>query len=321
VWIAFSYSVLPQKARMISTGEPSLLSGSSRMTSGFSKSRTPPSAYFARRLSRGAVGKKQDALFQATLPKPVDDLERGVGFSGAGCHDEQMPVVAFLPGNRLDGAIDGDLLVVARCAGRTVGEIILRDHRLGLIGDAFVGFVFAPELLGGRELVEGEFRFDGAGLRGFVMEQKTIAVAAEDERHIQRSGIAEGLLHSRADRVVVVLGLYDRERNVGLVVKDVIHPLLGSTGMNFSTHIDATIGEAHFLANLSLQIPSSRHKAGGDKFRADIAFAERFFIHATRLKNSRPDSVPSFSSYMHLFGFQIWRFSHAKKQVWWISFE
>ena len=63
---------------------------------------------------RGAVRQKEDALFQAALPKAIDDLERGVGLPGARRHHEEVAVVAFVLGNRLDGAIDGDLLVVAR---------------------------------------------------------------------------------------------------------------------------------------------------------------------------------------------------------------
>ena len=106
------------------------------------------------------------------------------------------------------------------------------------------------------------------------MKEEAIAVAAEDERNVERLGIAKGLLHSCADGVVVVLGLDDREGNVGLVVEDVVHPLLRAASVNFSPHIDAAIGEADFFANLGVEIPSRRHEAGCDKLGADVAFAE-----------------------------------------------
>ena len=41
------------------------------------------------------------------------------------------------------------------------------------------------------------------------MEEEGVAVAAEDERNVERFGVAEGLLDAGADRVVVVLRLDD----------------------------------------------------------------------------------------------------------------
>jgi hypothetical protein len=40
-----------------------------------------------------AVGQEQDALFGAALPQAPDDLEGGVGFAGAGGHDQQHAVL------------------------------------------------------------------------------------------------------------------------------------------------------------------------------------------------------------------------------------
>lgn len=45
---------------------------------------------------------------------PLDDLEGGIGLPGAGRHNEEMAVVAFVLGNGFNGAVNGDLLVVAR---------------------------------------------------------------------------------------------------------------------------------------------------------------------------------------------------------------
>jgi len=48
------------------------------------------------------------------------------------------------------------------------------------------------------------------------VEEEAVAIAAEDEGNVKRFGVAEGLLHSRANGVVVVLSLNNREGNVGL---------------------------------------------------------------------------------------------------------
>src|SRR3546814_750181 len=59
-----------------------------------------------------AVNQEEDSLLRPSLPEAPDDLESGVGLAGAGGHDQQDAVVAT--GNGLNGAIDGDELVVAR---------------------------------------------------------------------------------------------------------------------------------------------------------------------------------------------------------------
>ena len=43
------------------------------------------------------------------------------------------------------------------------------------------------------------------------MHQESIAIGAECERDVERFRVAKGLLHARANRVVVVLGLGDAE--------------------------------------------------------------------------------------------------------------
>ena len=50
-----------------------------------------------------AIGQEQDALLAPGLPKPPDDLERGVGLARAGRHDQQDAVRAL--GDRLEAAL------------------------------------------------------------------------------------------------------------------------------------------------------------------------------------------------------------------------
>ncbi len=75
-------------------------------------------------------------------------------------------------------------------------------------------------------------------------------------------------------------GLDDREGDVELVVEDVVHPLFRAARVNFSPHINSPIGETDLFTNLSVEIPSSRNKAGRDELRADVAFTKGFFVHA-----------------------------------------
>jgi Periplasmic binding protein len=72
----------------------------------------------------------------------------------------------------------------------------------------------------GRPRGQGCFFFGACA--GAVMENETIAVRGENERDIQGLGIFESLLHPIADTVCVVLRLNQRQRNIGLVVEDVV---------------------------------------------------------------------------------------------------
>ena len=50
-----------------------------------------------------------------------------------------------------------------------------------------------------------------------VVEDKRIAVAAEDKGHIECLGIGQGLLHTTADGMSIVLGFDHGNGQVGLV--------------------------------------------------------------------------------------------------------
>ena len=54
------------------------------------------------------------------------------------------------------------------------------------------------------------------------MEQKAIAITGEHERHVQRLRVAKGLLHARAQGVLVVLRFDYCERKVRLMVENVV---------------------------------------------------------------------------------------------------
>ena len=105
------------------------------------------------------------------------------------------------------------------------------------------------------------------------MKEEGIAIAAEDERDIERLSVAEGLLDAGVDRVIVVLCLDDGDRDIGLVVENVVSPLPCPTGMEFPSDLNPPIREADFFANLGIDVPTRRHEIGCDELGADVAFA------------------------------------------------
>ncbi len=50
-----------------------------------------------------------------------------------------------------------------------------------------------------------------------IMKQEGVAIGAEDEGNVERSGVIQSLLHSTADAVVIVFGFDERERHVRFV--------------------------------------------------------------------------------------------------------
>jgi hypothetical protein len=75
------------------------------------------------------------------------------------------------------------------------------------------------------ELVEGEGGFLIGAEAGAVVKDKSVAVGRKNKRNVQGYGVIEGLLHTVADAVAIVLGLNDGNRDIGLVIKDVIGTL------------------------------------------------------------------------------------------------
>ena len=94
-----------------------------------------------------AVGQKQDAFFCAALSQAPDDLKGGIGFAGAGGHDEHGAVLTL--GNGFYCAVDGIELVVARCFA---GCVIKLGDLAHCWCPALPRAVALPQLLRGREL-------------------------------------------------------------------------------------------------------------------------------------------------------------------------
>lgn len=101
-----------------------------------------------------AVGQVEDFFLHTALEQAVDDLKGGVGFAGAGGHDQQKALLPASDG--VEGAVDGDALVVAGGVGVLAGVVRLADGLLLLGGDMLAFFVAANELVGGGEVAHGK---------------------------------------------------------------------------------------------------------------------------------------------------------------------
>ena len=147
----------------------------------------------------------------------------------------------------------------------------------------------APKLLGRGKLVERDFPLDRAAGAGAVVLQKGVAVGAVGERHVENLGVFERLLHAGADRVVVVLGLDDGDRDVRLVVEDVVG-LLGFAALDrLAADDDPALGEVGLLADLGHHVPLAAVRAderGRDELGADVRFGEGFLVHALSINSS-----------------------------------
>ena len=105
------------------------------------------------------------------------------------------------------------------------------------------------------------------------MENKPVAVGRENKGNIEGCGVIEGLLHAVADAVVIILGLDDGDRDVGLVIKDVIGALGLPAGHQLSADNDPPFGKSDFLADLHHPVPARALDGGTDELGADVAFA------------------------------------------------
>jgi hypothetical protein len=78
--------------------------------------------------------------------------------------------------------------------------------------------------------------------------------------------------------VAVFLGLDDGDRDVRLVVQDVVGALLLAACMQLATNDDTALGEADFLANLGVEIPASCCDGWCNELGADVTFGEFFYL-------------------------------------------
>src|SRR5690242_20622351 len=115
------------------------------------------------------------------------------------------------------------------------------------------------------------------------MEYEPVAVRREDERDLQDFRVLQSLLHAVAYRVVVVLRLDDGNRDVRLVVEDVVGELRLPPSRHLPANMDLATSEVHLAPDLLVVVPSRSLNGRGDELRADVCFAEALLVHAVRL--------------------------------------
>ncbi|MNN23437.1 hypothetical protein D3C81_1368350 [compost metagenome] len=219
-----------------------------------------------------AVGEEEDAFLLPRLPQAPDDLEGRVGLAGAGGHDQQDAILPARHG--LNGTVDGVHLVVARHAPGAVVVIRGFGLLLAFAAEALPLTVALPQLLGAGELPQAQLGFLLRAGTTAIMEEKTVTVAGEHERQIQRLGITERLLHSSAEGMLVVLGFDNSQRQVGLVIQDVVCATRFAPAVQLATDDDAALGKADFLTDLLVQIPASCGDGRRDVFAADVTLSQ-----------------------------------------------
>ena len=171
-----------------------------------------------------AVGQKQDAGFAvfagaipAGVPQFPTDLKRHHGFPGARRHREQHAALALQ--DRLHGAVDGDLLVVAGLDADQVSRS--QQPRGGLLAELLGGHEALPQFVGRRKT--GQLPLLAGGVVEF---QDGMTIGGIGELHPQNLGIVLRLLHSGSGWVGLGLGLHYGDHEVAGVVEHVIGPLL-----------------------------------------------------------------------------------------------
>ena len=220
-----------------------------------------------------AVGQVEDLLLHAAHEKAVDNLEGRVGLAGAGGHDEEDAPLPFR--DAVEGAVDGDALVIARGVALLAGVIGLGQDRLFFWGEAGLLFIAANELVIGREGVEGDFPLEPGEE---VMLGKAVAVGAVGKGQIQHHGIGHGLLQAEGDAVAVVLGLYDGDGVVGAEVEQVIRFLRVAADGDVATEVHLAVGDLDGGLHGDAVLPAAGLDGGGDVIELDVLFGHEGFI-------------------------------------------
>ena len=106
-----------------------------------------------------------------------------------------------------------------------------------------------------------------------------VPVRRKRERHVEGFRVAEGLLHSAADRVAVVLGLDHGQGQVRPVVQQVVGPLLPAAGGHLAPDLDAAGGEGVLTPDLRGPLPPRLLYRRGDEGVAYLRFVQAVLVH------------------------------------------
>ncbi len=190
--------------------------------------------------------------------KPPDDLESGVGFAGAGCHDQQHALLAV--GYGFNGTVDGFNLVIAGFFTASVhrGRAERQALRLCLqCRDMFCSVAIVA--CGGGNESSGNSVSISSPLTGTLLwEAKASPLELNALGTSRISGITQRLLHAMAHSVFVVFGFDHSNRNTGFPIKDVVSEffLFLVARRQVAAHDDWAGRQSHFAPDLPDRIPA-----------------------------------------------------------------
>jgi hypothetical protein len=117
------------------------------------------------------------------------------------------------------------------------------------------------------------------------MKNETVAIAGKGKRYIEHCGIVQRLLDAITDRMFVVFGFNYCQRYARFEIQHVVCTADAAfVACSFlSSHNYPAGSQIDLFAHLALSMPASRSNRRGDKFGADVSFAELFFVHAWSL--------------------------------------
>ena len=205
-----------------------------------------------------AIGQEEDLGSPARscaappgVPELPADLEGDHRLAGARGHRQQQAIRAL--GDRLHGAVDRDLLIVAR----DPPDLVVR-RRDQLCGGAVVQILGGAQAL--PQLVRRGEGLQLAFLAGQVVELHDAGpVGGVGELEAEDAGVVLALLQPVAGQLVLGLGLDHRQRQVPRVAQQVIRPLTRTAVRLAPRKHDTPIGEGVLLGNgVGLRIPARR---------------------------------------------------------------
>lgn len=196
----------------------------------------------------------------------VHNLERHGRLAGAGRHCQEK---AALPAeDRLDGAVDGDLLVIPR---RLATDSVVRGEQMfHLRGsrDLAPGPIPLPEIFGFGEIRDARFRAVEV-----VNLDDVLPVGGIGEFQAQHFGVGPCLLDAVGGGLVAGLGFDHGERKVAGVAQELVHPLRGFADEALADGDDSTVGDGALLSDRTgVVVPASSLKFGDYEFSTSIGF-------------------------------------------------
>ena len=221
-----------------------------------------------RRYAAGAV--------PAGTPELPADLKGDHGLTCACRHGQEN---APLPlENGLHGAVDGDLLVIARALPRELREGGEQTLRGGLIRQPFSLAQPRPKFLRCRKPVQLSFK-----ARKIVELDDACAIRGIGKLQAENVGIVPGLLQSVAGGFMLRFGFNHGNRKVSGIAQQIIGALLRTAFNSGASDHDTSISEGLLLGEgVRRDVPSSVKELGEHILSTGVSFRTHLAIPMPR---------------------------------------